>query len=91
VLETGCARGKKDAATALYALCSSARENRQHGVETGAVRPLLDLMADLKSGMMDKAAYILHSLVNSGEGRAAAIEEGDIPILVKVVEVGTSH
>jgi hypothetical protein len=88
LLETRGARGKKDAATAL---CSGARENRQRAVETGAVRPLLDLMADPESGMVDKAAYVLHSLVSSGEGRAAAIEEGGIPVLVEMVEVGTSR
>jgi hypothetical protein len=60
-------------------------------METGAVRPLLDLMADPESDMVDKAAYLLHSLVSSGEGHAAAIEEGDIPVLVEMVEVGTSR
>ncbi|CAL5084923.1 unnamed protein product [Urochloa decumbens] len=88
LLETGGARGKKDAATAL---CSGARENRQRAVEAGAVRPLLDLMADPESGMVDKAAYVLHSLVGSGEGRAAAVEEGGIPVLVEMVEVGSSR
>jgi len=91
LLETGGPRGKKDAATALYALCSGARENRQRAVEAGAVRPLLDLMADPESGMVDKAAYVLHSLVGSGEGRAAAVEEGGIPVLVEMVEVGSSR
>jgi hypothetical protein len=91
LLETGGARGKKDAATALYALCSGARENRQRAVEAGAVRPLLDLMADPESGMVDKAAYVLHSLLGSGDGRAAAVEEGGIPVLVEMVEVGTSR
>jgi hypothetical protein len=47
-------------------------------------------MADPESGMVDKAAYVLHSLVSSGEGRAAAVEEGGIPVLVEMVEVGTS-
>ena len=48
-------------------------------------------MADPESGMVDKAAYVLHSLVSSGEGRAAAVEEGGIPVLVEMVEVGTSR
>ncbi|PWZ26486.1 U-box domain-containing protein 4 [Zea mays] len=48
-------------------------------------------MADLESGMVDKAAYVLHSLVSSSEGRAAAVEEGGIPVLVEMVEVGTSR
>jgi len=48
-------------------------------------------MADPESGMVDKAAYVLHSLVGSGEGRAAAVEEGGIPVLVEMVEAGTSR
>ncbi|KAM0890623.1 hypothetical protein ACQ4PT_026910 [Festuca glaucescens] len=91
LLETGGPRGKKDAATALYALCSGARENRLRAVEAGAVRPLLDLMSDPESGMVDKAAYVLHSLVGLAEGRAAAVEEGGVPVLVEMVEVGTSR
>ncbi|TVU05479.1 hypothetical protein EJB05_48645, partial [Eragrostis curvula] len=91
LLETGGARGKKDAATALYALCSGARENRLRAVKVGAVRPLLDLMADPESGMVNKAAYVLNSLVGSSEGRAAAVEEGGVPVLVEMVEVGTSQ
>ena len=41
-----------------------ARENLH-----GAVRPLLDLMVDPESEMLDKVAYMLHSLV--GSARAA--------------------
>uniref|UniRef100_A0A8R7V3K9 protein-serine/threonine phosphatase n=2 Tax=Triticum urartu TaxID=4572 RepID=A0A8R7V3K9_TRIUA len=91
LLETGGARGKKDAATALYTLCSGARENRLRAVEAGAVRPLLDLMSDPESGMVDKAAYLLHSLVGSAEGRSATVKEGGISVLVEMVEVGTSR
>jgi hypothetical protein len=79
LLENGGARGKKDAATALFALCSGAPENRQRVVETGAVRPLLDLMADPESSMVEKAAYVLNSLGISGEGRAA-VEESASPV-----------
>jgi hypothetical protein len=68
-----------------------ARGDRQHAVETDAVWPLLDLMDDPESGMVDKAAYVLHSPVSSGEGRAAAVEEGGIPVLIEMVEVGTSR
>ena len=32
------------------------------------MRPLLDLMADPESGMVDKTAYVLHSLVGSKWG-----------------------
>ncbi|KAK1679169.1 hypothetical protein QYE76_040017 [Lolium multiflorum] len=91
LLEAGGPRGKKDAATALYAICGGARENRLRAVQAGAVRPLLDLMADPESGMVDKAAYVLHSLVGLPEGRAAAVEEGGVPVLVEMVEVGSSR
>ncbi|VAH44277.1 unnamed protein product [Triticum turgidum subsp. durum] len=60
-------------------------------LEAGAVRPLLDLMSDPESGMVDKAAYVLHSLVGFAEGRSATVEEGGIPVLVEMVEVGTSR
>ena len=55
------------------------------------MRPLLDLMANSESGMVDKAAYVLHSLVDSSEGRSAAVEEGGIHVLVEMVEAGTSR
>ncbi|OAY85834.1 U-box domain-containing protein 4 [Ananas comosus] len=93
LLEAGSARGKKDAAAALFALCcgggGGARENRARAVEAGAVRPLLDLMAEPESGMVDKAAYVLNALAASAEGRAAAVEDGGIPVLVEMVEAGT--
>ncbi|XBI47583.1 hypothetical protein VPH35_111500 [Triticum aestivum] len=54
---------------------------------TAYVCPLLDL----ESGMVDKAAYVLHSLMGFAEGRSATVEEGDIPVLVEMVEVGTSQ
>ncbi|KAI4991397.1 hypothetical protein ZWY2020_039768 [Hordeum vulgare] len=91
LLETGGGRGKKDAATALYALCSGARENRLRTVEAGAVTPLLDFMSDPESGMVDKAAYALYSLLGFAEGRSATVEEGGISILLELVEVGTSR
>ncbi|XP_040378642.1 U-box domain-containing protein 4-like [Oryza brachyantha] len=91
LLESGGARGKKDAATALYALCSgaAARENRARAVEAGAVRALLELMADPERGMVDKAACVLHALVGGAEGRAAAVAEGGVPVLVEMVESGS--
>ncbi|KAI4976714.1 hypothetical protein ZWY2020_050321 [Hordeum vulgare] len=91
LLETGGGRGKKDAATALYALCSGARENRLRTVEAGAVTPLLDFMSDPESGMVDKTAYALYSLLGFAEGRSATVEEGGISILLELVEVGTSR
>uniref|UniRef100_A0A0D9VVM7 Armadillo repeat-containing domain-containing protein n=1 Tax=Leersia perrieri TaxID=77586 RepID=A0A0D9VVM7_9ORYZ len=93
LLESGSARGRKDAATALYALCSigggSGSENRARAVEAGAVRALLDLMAEPERGMVDKAAYVLHALVAAEAGRVAAVAEGGVPVLVDMVEAGT--
>ncbi|XP_052149516.1 U-box domain-containing protein 4-like [Oryza glaberrima] len=90
LLESGGARGKKDAATALYALCSGApEENGPRAVEAGAVRALLELMGEPERGMVEKAAYVLHALVGTAEGRAAAVAEGGVPVLVEMVEGGT--
>lgn len=89
LLETGGPRGKKDAATTLYALCAGSRENKLQAVHHGAVRPLLELMADSESGMVDKAAYVLYALVMTSEGRDVAVQEGGIPVLVEMVEAGT--
>ncbi|KAG0456829.1 hypothetical protein HPP92_024617 [Vanilla planifolia] len=46
-------------------------------------------MADSESGMVDKAAYVLYAVIGVPEGRAAAVEEDAIPVLVEIVEVGT--
>lgn len=91
LLETGSIRGKKDASTALFTLCGGAKENKVRAVQAGVMRPLLELMADPESGMVDKAAYVMNTLVQGGvaEARAAVVEEGGIPVLVEVVEVGT--
>ncbi|EMS65632.1 U-box domain-containing protein 4 [Triticum urartu] len=58
--------------------------------------PISSLVAELESpkassGMVDKAAYLLHSLVGSAEGRSATVKEGGISVLVEMVEVGTSR
>ncbi|CAA6662982.1 unnamed protein product [Spirodela intermedia] len=87
LLETGTLRGKKDALATLYTLCS-ARENEVRAVQAGIMKPLLELMADPDSGMVDKAAFVMNILVVSGEARAAVVAEGGIPVLVEIVEVG---
>ncbi|XP_078182102.1 U-box domain-containing protein 2-like [Carex rostrata] len=91
LLETSGPRGKKDALTTLYSLCNGSRENKLQAVQHGAVRPLLELMADSESGMVDKAAFVLHALVTTSEGRDAAVQEGGIPVLVEMVEAGTQR
>lgn len=88
--ESSNAWGKKDAAMALYELCSGVRENRTRVLEVGTVRAFLYLMVDPESGMVDKTAYMLHTLVGTMEGCTAAVDEGVMPMLVEMVEVGTS-
>lgn len=91
LLERGSTRGKKDAATALYSLCSL-RENKVRAVQAGLMRPLVELMADLDSSMVDKAAFVASVLVKGlEEARAALVDEGGIPVLVEIVEVGSQR
>ncbi|KAH9301605.1 hypothetical protein KI387_013188, partial [Taxus chinensis] len=79
-----------DAATTLYTL-SSLRENKDRAIRAGAIRPLVDLMADSSIGMVDKAAVVLGNLANLPEGKIVIVDEGGIPVLVEVVEVGSQR
>lgn len=90
LLETGNFRGKKDASTALFSLCSL-KENKIRAVQAGIMKPLMELMADFGSNMVDKSAYVLGLLVSVAEARAALVEEGGIPVLVEIVEVGSQR
>uniref|UniRef100_A0A1D1YB09 RING-type E3 ubiquitin transferase n=1 Tax=Anthurium amnicola TaxID=1678845 RepID=A0A1D1YB09_9ARAE len=90
LLETGSFRGKKDASTALYMLCS-AKENKLRAVRAGVMKPLLELMADTESGMVDKAAYVLNTLVGVPEAKTAVAAEDGIPVLVEMLEVGSQR
>lgn len=58
-------------------------------MRAGAMKPLVELMADPESGMVDKAAYVANVLAALPEGRAALVEEGGIPVLVELVEAGS--
>ena len=89
----GTVRGKKDAAMALFSL-SIAQENKARIVQAGATRHLLEFLADGGQdegggGMVDKAAALLANLATIDEGRAAIVQEGGIPLLVEVVEMGS--
>ncbi|KAK6116015.1 hypothetical protein DH2020_008284 [Rehmannia glutinosa] len=90
LLEGGNFRGKKDACTALYSLCS-VKENKMKAVQAGIMKPLVEMMSDLGSNMVDKSAFVLSLLVSVAEARAALVEEGGIPVLVEIVEVGTQR
>ncbi|ESW18851.1 hypothetical protein PHAVU_006G076000 [Phaseolus vulgaris] len=89
LLGNGTPRGKKDAATALFNL-SIFHENKNRIVQAGAVRHLVELM-DPAAGMVDKAVAVLANLATILEGRNAIGEEGGIPVLVEVVELGSAR
>ncbi|KAL5556853.1 hypothetical protein UlMin_039089 [Ulmus minor] len=89
LLGNGTPRGKKDAATALFNL-SIFHENKARIVSAGAVRHLVELM-DPAAGMVDKAVAVLANLATIPEGRTAIGQEGGIPVLVEVVELGSAR
>ncbi|KAF7816211.1 U-box domain-containing protein 4-like [Senna tora] len=89
LLGNGTPRGKKDAATALFNL-SIYHENKGRIVQAGAVKHLVELM-DPAAGMVDKAVAVLANLATIPEGRTAIGQEGGIPVLVEVVELGSAR
>ncbi|XP_010483469.1 PREDICTED: U-box domain-containing protein 4-like [Camelina sativa] len=90
LLETGGFRAKKDASTALYSLCST-KENKLRAVESGVMKPLVELMADFESEMVDKSAFVMNLLMSEPESKPAVVEEGGVPVLVEIVEAGTQR
>ncbi|KAJ6919667.1 hypothetical protein NC651_013574 [Populus alba x Populus x berolinensis] len=89
LLGNGTPRGKKDAATALFNL-SIFHENKDRIVQAGAVKHLVELM-DPAAGMVDKAVAVLANLATIPDGRNAIGQEGGIPVLVEVVELGSAR
>ncbi|XP_024007436.1 LOW QUALITY PROTEIN: U-box domain-containing protein 2 [Eutrema salsugineum] len=89
LLGYGSLRGKKDAATALFNL-SIHHENKTRVIEAGAVRYLVELM-DPAAGMVERAVVVLANLATTKEGKIAIGEEGGIPVLVEVVELGSAR
>ncbi|KAI8542077.1 hypothetical protein RHMOL_Rhmol08G0110900 [Rhododendron molle] len=89
LLGNGSPRGKKDACTALFNL-SIFHENKPRIVEAGAVKYLVELM-DPAAGMVDKAVAVLANLATIPEGRTSIGQEGGIPVLVEVVELGSGR
>ncbi|GFZ03284.1 ARM repeat superfamily protein [Actinidia rufa] len=85
----GSNRGKKDALTTLYKLCS-AKLNKERAVSAGAVGPLVGLVAEQGTGMAEKAMVVLSSLAAVPEGKEAIVEEGGIPALVEAIEDGSA-
>ena len=89
LLRDGSPRGKKDAATALFNL-SIYHDNKARIVRARAVKSLVELM-DPAAGMVDKAVAVLSNLSTIPEVRFAIGEEGGIPALVEVVELGSQR
>ncbi|KAJ7968422.1 RING-type E3 ubiquitin transferase [Quillaja saponaria] len=87
LLRDGKGREKKEAATALYAICSFP-DNRRRAVERGAV-PILLRIAD--SGL-ERAVEVLGILAKCNDGREQMERfPGCIQILVRVLKNGTSR
>ena len=63
--------------TTLYKLCS-AKVNKERAVSAGAVRPLVELVAEQGTGMADKLIVVLSSLVAIEEGKMAIVENGGV-------------
>ncbi|TKY56586.1 U-box domain-containing protein 4 [Spatholobus suberectus] len=89
LLGNGTPRGKKDAATALFNL-SIFHENKDQIVQAGAVKHLVELM-DPAAGMVDKAVAVLANLATIPEGKVAIGQQGGIPVLVEVIELGSAR
>ncbi|KAL5570890.1 hypothetical protein UlMin_020487 [Ulmus minor] len=76
LLINGSTRGKKDALTTLYKLCS-------------AMKPLVVLVVEQGTGLAEKAMVVLSSLAAIQKGKFASVEEGGLAVLVEAIEDGS--
>ena len=88
LLRAGTPRGKKDAATALFNL-SIYQGNKARAVRAGIVPPLMALLVDPSSGMLDEALAILAVLATHPEGRGAIGITKPAPMLVNTIKNGS--
>ncbi|XWS12762.1 hypothetical protein CRYUN_Cryun37aG0118100 [Craigia yunnanensis] len=87
LLIAGKGREKKEAATALYAICSFA-DNRRRATDCGAVPILVGLLA---SGL-ERAIEVLGLLVKCKEGREEMMKvNGCVKVLVEALRNGSSR
>ncbi|XVF87618.1 hypothetical protein PTKIN_Ptkin18bG0134600 [Pterospermum kingtungense] len=87
LLIAGKGREKKEAATALYAICSFA-DNRRRAIDCGAVPILIGL---LNSGL-ERAIEVLGYLVKCKEGREEMMKvNGCVKVLVNVLRNGSAR
>lgn len=59
------------------------KENKIRVVQAEIMKRLMELMADFRSDMVDKLAYMLSLLVSTLEARAMVVKEGGIPVFVE--------
>ncbi|KAJ0085880.1 hypothetical protein Patl1_08824 [Pistacia atlantica] len=106
-LKTGTPAAKENAACALLRLSQIeenkmaigrsgaiphlVKENKIRAVQVGIMKPLVELMADFGSNMVDKSAYVMSLLVSLTEAKTSLVEEGGIPVLVEIIEVGSQR
>ncbi|KAF8082020.1 hypothetical protein N665_0853s0030 [Sinapis alba] len=83
----GSQGAKKDAANALFNLLQRNRE-KQKVIRAGGVRYLVKMM-DPAGGLVERAVVLLANLANVKEAKMAIRDEGGIPLLVDVVELGS--
>ncbi|KAI3506478.1 hypothetical protein L1887_28837 [Cichorium endivia] len=74
----------------LYSL-GSVKENKIWAVQAWIMKPLVKLVVDFGSNMVDKSAFVMSILVSTLEARAALVEEGGISVLVEIIEVGSQR
>ncbi|XP_071698361.1 U-box domain-containing protein 8 [Rutidosis leptorrhynchoides] len=87
LLREGGGRERKEAATALYALCSFP-DNRRRAVECGAVEILINL---LNLGL-ERAVEVLGLLAKCKRGREEMVRfNGCVKILIRVLSNGSSR
>lgn len=88
LLISGSNRGKKDALTTLYKLCST-RLNKERALSAGVVMPLIGLVGEEGTGLAEKAMVVLNSLAGIELGRQTIVEGGGLAALVEVIEDGS--
>ncbi|KAJ6321018.1 hypothetical protein OIU76_006356 [Salix suchowensis] len=69
----------------------TATSQNRRAVQAGIMKPLVELMADFGSNMVDKSAFVLSLLITVPEAKTAVVEEAGIPVLVEIVEVGSQR
>ncbi|XP_074307612.1 U-box domain-containing protein 8 [Silene latifolia] len=87
LVSTGKARDKKEAATALFTICSFP-ENRRRAVDCGAV----PILVEMAGKGLERAVEVLGLLAKCKEGREEMVEcDGIVSILVRYVRNGSSR